>query len=199
MTISQLLTKLKIYWYILLILPLAMTYFGFSSFVNKVSYISSISLGITYNNPDYSKVGSENWDRQINSASEYLANRFKSIEVQKSMVDAMGYKDTLINPKKPFYEVTNQTAGFVSISADLGSKEEGVKFLEGVKKVYKNILEVEKSNNETSAYRVKPMDNFVENTIEVKTPIQFKVLPTVSGFIIALLVVAVLPIKTKKA
>ena len=195
MTISTLFTKVKIYWYILLILPIVMTYFGFSSFVNKTSYTASISLGISYNNIEYTKINTENWDRQTNSASEYLANRFKSLEIQKSLVDQMGYKDNVINLKKPFYEISNQTAGFVSVSGNFETKTDATQFLESTKKTYQTILEIEKGNNELINYKIQPMNKFLEAIVEVKTPVQFRILPTVFGLLLAMLIVCILPLK----
>ncbi len=195
MTVSDLLTKAKIYWYILLILPLVMAYFGFSSFINKTSYTASISLGISYNNIEYTKVNTENWDRQINVASEYLANRFKSIEVQKNLSEQMGYGDNMVNAKKPFYEISNQTAGFVSVSGNFETKTDATQFLEATKKTYQNILETEKGNNELINYKIQPMNRFLEAIVEVKTPVQFRILPTVFGLLLAVLIVCILPLK----
>jgi capsular polysaccharide biosynthesis protein len=197
MTISHLLTKFRVYWYLIILLPAIFTAFGFSSFVNKSSYSPAISVGITYNNADYLKTSSENWDRQLNSVSEYLTNRFKSIEVQKKIIDKMGYSDASISAKKPFYEITNQNAGFVSISANLNTKDEANQFLSTIKSVYQEIIETEKSANEIDSYKVKPMDKFLESIVETKTPIQFRIMPTIFGLVLAILIVAVLPAKSE--
>lgn len=198
MTISALLNKLKNYWYIILILPILFSFFGFSSYNNKTEYKASIGLGYTFNSPDYTKVSSDNYDRAINSGGEYLVNRFKSVEIQKRIISDMGISDNKIDAKKPFYELTNQQAGFVSASANFGSELEANTFLLAVKKTYTELLQTEKNFNENSSYKIKPMENFMQSIIKTSTPIQFQILPTIFGLLLGFLVALLLPEKKQK-
>jgi hypothetical protein len=198
MTISILISKLKRYWYIILILPILFSFFGFSSYNNKTEYKASIGLGYTLNSPDYSKVSSDNYDRAINSGGEYLANRFKSVEVQKRIISELQMSDNRIDAKKPFYDITNQQAGFVSVTGGFGSEVEANNFLSVIKKTYAELLQTEKSFNESSPYRVKPMENFVQSVIKVNTPIQFQILPTIFGLLLGILISLLLPAKKQK-
>jgi capsular polysaccharide biosynthesis protein len=198
MTISTLIGKLKRYWYILVILPILFSLFGFSSYNNKTEYKASIGLGYTFNSPDYSKVSSDNYDRAINSGGEYLANRFKSVEIQKRIVSEMGIGDSRIDAKKPFYEIANQQAGFVNVLATFGSDTEANNFLNAVKKTYIELLQTEKNFNESSPYKIKPMENFLQSVVKTTTPIQFQILPTIFGLLLGILVALLLPAKKQK-
>ena len=198
MTISTLINKFKTYWYITIILPILFSFFGFSSYNSKTEYKASIALGYTFNSPDYAKVSSDNYDRAINSGGEYLANRFKSVEVQKRITSEIGLGDNRIDPKKPFYELANQQAGFVNILASFGSEAEANNFLQAVKKTYTELLQTEKNFNENSPYKIKPMENFIQSVIKTSTPIQFQILPTIFGLLLGLLIVSLLPGKQPK-
>jgi hypothetical protein len=198
MTISILIGKLKRYWYIIIILPILFSIFGFSSYNNKTEYKASIGLGYTFNSPDYSKVSSDNYDRAINSGGEYLTNRFKSVEVQKRIVSEMGLGDGRIDAKKPFYDLANQQAGFVNIITGFGSEAEANNFLAAVKKTYTELLQTEKNFNENSPYKIKPMENFIQSIIKTSTPIQFQILPTIFGLLLGILIALLLPSKKHK-
>lgn len=198
MTVSQFIHKIKKYWYILLILPILATFLGTTSFASKSNYQASITVGVSYNNPDYVFSGNENYDRQLNALSEYLTNRFKSVDVQKKVVDFMDPKNNLdnkINPKKPFYEITDQKSGYVNLSAVFGSESEAKKFNEAIKSTYQSVIKLEKNQNELSNYKVEPMTNFSESVTIVKTPIQFQILPTIIGFLVAIIIILFLPIR----
>jgi hypothetical protein len=198
MTVSTLLNKLKNYWYIVLILPILFSLFGFSSYNNKTEYKASIGLGYTFNSPDYSKVSSDNYDRAINSGGEYLANRFKSLEIQKRVALDMGISDGRLDAKKPFYDLANQQAGFVNVVASFGSEVEANSFLVAIKKTYTELLQTEKNFNENSPYKIKPMENFIQSVSKASTPIQFQILPTIFGFLLGVLIALLLPNKKQK-
>ncbi len=198
MTIFILLSKLKTYWYIILILILSFSFFGFSAYNNKIEYKASIGIGFTFNSLDYTKVSSDNYDRAINSGGEYLLNRFKSIEVQKRIISELNLSDNKIDTKKPFYDLTNQQAGFVNISASFESEAEATNFLQVVKKTYTELLQTEKNFNESSPYKIKPMENFIQSVIKTSTPLQFRALPTIFGGLLGLLIVLLLPAKKQK-
>lgn len=195
MTIATLFNKLKQYWYLIVIFPILFSIFGFSSFNNKTEYKASIGLGFTFNSPDYAKASSDNFDRAINSGGEYLTNRFKSLEVQKLIATQAGIGDNRIDSKKPFYELSNQQAGFVNVVATFGSEPEANSFLNAVKKTYTELLQTEKSFNESSPYRIKPMENFLQSIVKTTTPIQFQLLPTIFGLVLGILLALLLPFK----
>jgi hypothetical protein len=198
MTVSQLIRRINKYWYVLLILPLIGAFLGVTSIANRTNYRSSITVGVSFNNPDFVFSGNENYDRQLNTLSEYLTNRFKSTDVQKKIIDIIdpnGGSDSRIDPKKPFYEIVDQKSGYVNISAVLPSQSQAKTFSEAIKTTYQNIVTLEKNQNELTNYKVTPMTNFSESISEVSTPVQFQVLPAIIGFLVAILIVSVLPLR----
>jgi capsular polysaccharide biosynthesis protein len=199
MTILELLNKIKKYWYIIAILPIVTSFFGFTPLVDKISYKASITVGVALNSPDLTKVSTQNYDRQLGSLSDFLANRFKSLDIQKIIAFELGMPDSGIDSKKPFYEISNQSSGFINITGTFKNQSESLAFLGAIKKVYYNIIELEKNQNESSPYKIKPMDKFSEAIVSVNTPIQTKALPAVIGLLVAILVIVIIPDKQRIA
>jgi capsular polysaccharide biosynthesis protein len=198
MTINQFLAKCRKYWYILLIIPVLSTAVGLTSFATKVDYKASLGLGLSISNPNYAIQSGENYDRYLTTLSEFLVNRLKSIEVQKMITSEMGLPDSVIDAKKPIYEIVNQNSGFVSVSASFNQRSEAEKFLSVTKKAYQNIVNVEKNVNESSIYQIKPMSQFLESVIEVKAPLQLTLAPSILGLLVSILIVSYLPIQSTK-
>ena len=208
MSYEMFLIRCRKFWWIPVILTILFTFLGFSSFVDKIEYRANIAVGLTYNNPEYLKTLPQDRAISLSKLGEYLVNRFKAPEIQiriaqetleansanKKGIEA---SDVSIDYKKTFYDVTNQENGFVSIGANFKSEAEALSFLTAVKSTYKNLIETE-NYSELPAYRIRPMDNFKESVIIVKTPIQFKVLPTILGLLLGLLLLLILPFNKKR-
>jgi hypothetical protein len=209
MSFEMFLIRLGRFWWIPLVLAVTFSMFGFSSFVDKVEYRANISIGATYNNPEYLKTTPQDRALSLSKLSEYLVNRFKSPEIQFRIAQETqeansSYKsnkneidDVIIDYKKTFYDVANQENGFVSIGANFKNDADAQSFLVAIKSSYKNLIETE-NYSELPAYRIRPMDNFKESIIKVKTPIQFKILPTILGFLLGLLLLLTLPFRSKR-
>ena len=208
MTFEMFLIRCKRFWWIPVLLAVSFTFFGFSGFVDKVEYRASIGVGATYNNPEYIKITPQDRSLSLSKLSEYLANRFKSPEIQLKVAEetreanssnkkAGVVSDISIDYKKPFYDVLSQENGFISVGANFKSETEAQNFLTAIKVSYRNLIETE-NNSELPTYRIRPMDNFREAIMQVKTPIQFKVLPTILGLLLGLLLMLVLPFRKKR-
>jgi hypothetical protein len=196
------------FWWIPLIFTIVFSFFGFSDFVNKSEYRANISVGATYNNPEYLKTLPQDRALSLSKLGEYLTNRFKSPEIQIRIAQetnetnsaskkGLEASDISIDYKKTFYDVVNQENGFVSIGANFKSQEEAQSFLAAIKGTYKNLIETE-NYSELPAYRIRPMDNFKESVIVVKTPTQFKILPPIFGLLLGLLLLLILPFRAKR-
>jgi hypothetical protein len=209
MSFEMFLIRCRRFWWIPLILAIAFTFFGFSSLVDKVEYRSNITVGVTYNNPEYLKTLPQDRAISLSKLGEYLTNRFKSPEIQARIIQetveenssnnqkSNEVNDISIDYKKTFYDVTNQENGFVSIGANFKSEADAQSFLAAIKSTYKNLIETE-NYSELPAYRIRPMDNFKESIIKIKTPIQFKILPTILGLLLGLLLLLTLPFQNKR-
>ncbi len=208
MSYEMFLIRCRKFWWIPVILTILFTFLGFSSFVDKVEYRANISVGATYNNPEYLKTLPQDRAVSLSKLGEYLVNRFKAPEIQVRIAQetreansanrkGLETSDITIDYKKTFYDVTNQENGFVSIGANFKSEAEAQSFLSAIKSTYKNLIETE-NYSELPAYRIRPMDNFKESVIIVKTPIQFKILPTILGLLLGLLLLLILPFNKKR-
>jgi hypothetical protein len=195
MTVSQFIHRVNRYWYVILILPLIGTFFGVTSITNRTNYRASITIGATLNNQDYVFSGNENFDRHLNTLSEYLVNRFKAVDTQQKIIDLTNNSSSRIDPKKPFYEIVDQKAGFVNISTIVGSQIEAKTFNDAIKTTYTNLINLEKNQNELTNYKITPAATFSESISEYNTPIQIQALPSIIGFLLALLIVTILPMK----
>ena len=197
MTFDMLRLRLIRFGWIILLFAAIGGYLGFTSFSDKVDYRTSIGLGISYNSPEYFKTNTQNHADSLTKLGSYLENRFKSIEIQNKVAAETGIPDGRVDNKKAFFDVVNQENGFVSLVASFDNVDTANRFLTSVKRNYRSLIEVEKNQIEGSAFKIRPMDTFNEAIITVKTPIQFRLLPLLAGFMFGLLLVLVLPIKTK--
>ncbi len=208
MSYQMFLIRCRKFWWIPFILVILFSFLGFSSFVDKVEYRANITVGATYNNPEYLKTLPQDRALSLSKLGEYLSNRFKSPEIQIRVAQetreanstnkkGLETSDIAIDYKKTFYDIANQENGFVSIGANFKSEVEAQSFLAAIKGTYKNLIETE-NYSELPAYKIKPMDNFKESVIIVKTPIQFKMLPTILGLLLGLLLLLILPFNGKR-
>jgi hypothetical protein len=208
MTFEMFLIRCRRFWWIPLILGIGFTFFGFSSFVDKTEYRANIGIGATYNNPEYIKTLPQDRSLSLTKLSEYLTNRFKSPEIQlkvaqetreanSSIKKYNEVTDISLDYKKPFYDIVSQENGFVSIGANFKSEQEAQNFLTAIKTTYRNLIETENAS-ELPTYRIKPMDNFKEGVLVVKTAIQFKVLPTILGILLGFLLLLIIPFSAKR-
>ncbi len=195
MTVAQFLARCRNYWYILVFLPLLFTAIGYTKLSSNTDYRASISLGLAANSPDFPLASGENYDRYLTTLSEFLANRLKSIEVQKLILSELSLPDNRIDPKKPIYDITNQNSGFVNVSGIFDDKTKAENFLKATKKAYTTIVTTEKNNNENSPYKIQAQTQFLETIVEVKAPLQTTLAPTVLGILLALLLTVILPSK----
>ena len=86
----------------------------------------------------------------------------------------------------------------MNISSSFGSESEANNFLTAVKKTYSELLQTEKNFNETSPYKIKPMENFIQSIVKTSTPLQFQILPTIFGLLLGILIALLLPSKKHK-
>ncbi len=188
MTLNTILNKLKKYWYIViigLIIGSTISYLGIN---NQNNYRASISVGASYNNPEYIRTQPNQNALSLSKLSEFFANRFKSQEIQFQVLSKINY-DTGKITKKTFYDISSNENGFINITADFDSQLEAELFLKSIKEVYNNIINVELNQNQIQAFEVKPMTNFNEAVILIKTPIQVQILPIIVCLVLSLLLV----------
>ena len=196
MTFSSVRTRLRVYWW-LLPLFLLISLVAFLPRVQGSSYLASISLGIQYNNPALPDAGEEltGYTESLDDFSTYLTNRFTSVEVQdivaRAMETSIAYSEV-----KAFYKVTNQGGGFVNLFYEAGSVAEAEAFLTGTKTAYQTVVE-EWNSTRLTRFQITPQTDFVEVVTEQEASLQMRAIPVLSGVLLGLLILLVLPLPKK--
>jgi len=199
MTIEELIKRLVKFWWVVVTVTLAFTLILFP-WSKNVEYLASVGVGVNFNNPSLStsEGGREAYVDALQQLTLFLEQRFSSIEIQSSIAKGIGFGDRNFNPKKPFYTVTVQGGGFVSISHTSPDRAESESFLTFVKSAYTKIV-AEWNQTRLREFTIDPMQNFVESIDEVGKPNQLQILPTMAGFVLGLLLVIFIPMNKKTA
>jgi hypothetical protein len=207
MTFDLIRTKLiKNSW--LIIVAIILTNLSLLSNAYSSSYLSSITVGLSINSPQYqSALASSNnfaantYDKTLQDLSLYLSNRFASPEIQNEISEnaKLGAK---IDTKKPFYEVKNQGGGFVNVSYIAGSKTEGENFVSSVNNVYLSKIVTEWNKDRPQLFAAEQANknkiDFNNSIIELKSPIQNRLLPTIAGILLGTFLALIFPIFKNK-
>jgi len=200
MSFKEVLVRILKGWWLILIFTLIFTIAFYKSSQGKDIYRSSISVGITFDNILQEQNVRDTADKTPSlftststSISQYLLFRFSSVEIQDLVAKKMGLQISDINNSKPFYRVLDVKAGFVSLSYDSESMSEAEKFLDAIKQVYNYLITTELNNSQTNTYKVRPQENLIQSITTTQKPSQQKILPSVAGFVIGVVVTLLLP------
>lgn len=167
------------------------------------SYISSITVGLSINNAQYQSLltssnnfAANTYDKTLDNLSLYLTNRFASPDIQYEISENAKLREK-IDTKKPFYEIKNQSGGFVNISYSAESKAQGEGFINSVNAVFVNKIVAEWNKDRPQIFMIdqsnKNQTNFNSSVIQVNPPIQNAFLPTIAGVLIGSLIAILLP------
>jgi hypothetical protein len=167
------------------------------------SYLSSITVGLNINNTQYQNLlvasnnfASNTYDKILEDLSLYLSNRFAAPDIQSEISENAKLGER-IDTKKPFYDIKNQSAGFVNISYTAASKAGGENFISSVNNVFLSKIVTEWNRDRPQVFSIDQINknkvDFNNSIIEVKSPIQNRLLPTIGGLLIGILGALVLP------
>jgi hypothetical protein len=196
MTVEEILKKIRQRWWFILAV-LIISSLIFLPKLNQVNYTGSIGLGANFNNPAFinNQNGTVQYVTGMDELSKYLAARFSSVEVQIRVSEAAGMGINSFDVMSPFYEITRQGGGFISIKYEDASLERVQGFIDAVKVVYTELLNTEMlSNTVLTEFQITPQTNFVSSIQETKRPLQIKILPVLAFFLLSVLVVVVIPL-----
>lgn len=209
MTFEEVIKRALFRWWLIVIFVIVFT-LSFLNWTTANSFQASIGLGISFNSDVFLSQTSGSvmanstgqapnrgaeYTYSLQEFSNYLMSRFSSIEVQSKIAEKIGVKQASYNTKQPFYKVEAQNGGYVSLYYDAGSQETAELFLKAAKEEFRNLVIVERNKKEIAAFQIDPKNEFVENVIEIARPNQFKILPSIAGFLIGLTVAVMLPFK----
>lgn len=202
MTIQQFLHKIATGWWIILLSTIAG--FGFSMFYNnQPSYLASITIGVNLNNqttaqlPEKELLKDQSYTVLSQQLSQFLKNRFSSPAIEYSIGNKMNKKVDSFSTKKSFYNITDQSLGYITLDLQTKSEDEGKKFVQAVKDEYTQTVVSEWNNQRPLDYQIKPMTEFVSAIIQVKDSPQTQILPAVAGLLIGVTICTLLPLATK--
>lgn len=205
MSLETVVRKLLTYWYIIIIGTL-LTGAAFLPWSRRVTYQASIGYGISFDNlsqdsptlssPDQSTVYST-YAFMLQEISKYLVSRFESVETQTFIDSQMQTSHGRYTAAKPFYEVLNQSAGFVSLSYEAQSREEAEKFLEVSNIAYNNIVD-EWNQNRPGLFQTTPTQSLTYAIAEVTMQSQLQLVPVFIGLFLSTAIVLILPIRGTK-
>jgi hypothetical protein len=207
MTFEEALKRIIFRWW-LIILIVATSTLVFFNWSNSSSYQSSIGVGISFNQEDFlSQFSGQPVPQSLNRGSEYVASleefskyllaRFSSVEVQGLVSRRAELGIQNFDSKSPFYNVTTQNGGYVSISYETKDRQTGERFIQAIKETYNILIEKERKSGELSAFQVTPKTEFIENTASISRPVQFQLLPSVAGLLVAITIATLIPRKIK--
>ncbi len=196
MTFNDILGRFMKYWWVILLTTLICS-FALRGKIEQVNYFASVGVGLNYNNTDFPKDGeaSVGYNESLQSLSFFLEERFTAIENQEIIAAKMGATPTY-SFENAFYNITNSNAGFVTLSTETKTQEEGDKFIEGVKEAYLQIVQ-EWNSTRNAQYQIRPQTEFSEAVAIQNTSPQVKLLPALAGLLVGLLATLVLPYKKK--
>ncbi len=198
MTLQEVVFKILKGWWLIIGFGLVASLIFFPK-LNQNTYISSIGIGINYSTPEFLKY-TENNDNYIlinQEMSKFLATRFASVEMQAFVAQDMDFEPKSYDSVLPFYTINRQANGFVSLTLETNNEEEGRKFLEAVKKNYNKIIDTEINKLQPKEFKIEAQKEFLEAVKPVSRPLQFQLLPTITGIIIGIFTSLILPNKTK--
>ena len=193
MTIDQIIKKLKIrwFWLVLTILPSLL----FSFLISGETYQINLTFGLNFNQNEFlqNNDSGKTYLDSLPILSNFLVNNFGSVYTQNQIAIELG-EESLVNIKKPFFEIQNLSNGFVNLSWKTDSSKKAQKFSEITQKIYKNQIIKDWNKERLSNFGVKVIDNFNPVIIRNSTTIQTKILPILAGIILGFILIILIPL-----
>jgi hypothetical protein len=195
MTFAHLIDKVKRLWWLVLASTIAFSLIFFP-WLSESQYQASIGFGLNLNSLQ-SSTRDGNTDlayvTSLEAFSLYLQNRFSSIEIQELISRNMGAGVSSFSDKKPFYDVSNQGGGFISLGYTSQDETLAKKFLSVSKEAYNQLVQ-EWNEQRAGGFEIKPMTKFIETVTPVSRSKQMQVLPTIAGLLLGIFIALILPI-----
>jgi capsular polysaccharide biosynthesis protein len=202
MTFETLRTRfLKNIW--MVIIAIIVANLSLFSATSTSTYLSTITVGMNPNNLEYKNLltqsnnfAANNYDKSLEDLSLYLVNRFSAPDIQFEISESAKLNQKIDN-KKAFYDVKTQNAGFVNLTYNAGSRDQGQAFINSVNTVFQNKIIKEWNSDRPSIFAITPktIDSVAFNNaiIESKPSFQNNALPSVAGIIIGFLLALFIP------
>lgn len=196
MTIESIIYKLKLRWFWVIFLLLPSLFF--STLIAKESYQVSLTFSLNFNQNQFleNNDSGKTYLDSLPILSTFLTNNFSSIYTQNQIAIALG-DESLVNPKKPFFEIQNLGNGFVNLLWKAESAEKAQKFGEVAQKIYREQIVQDWNSERLINFGVVPIENFNTTILKNSTPIQTKILPVLAAIVLGFILIILIPIKKK--
>lgn len=194
MTIAQIITKFKIRWFWLAFFLLPS--FLFSFLISKETYQINLTFGLNFNQSEFlqNNDSGKTYLDSLPILSNFLVNNFASVYTQNQIAIELE-EQSLVNIKKPFFEIQNLSNGFVNLSWKTESSQKAQKFSEICQKIYKNQIIEDWNKERLASFGVTPIDNFNIVIIKNSVPLQTKILPILAGIMAGFILIILIPTK----
>jgi len=193
MTIDQILDKLKIRWFWIVILVIFASLFSF--LISKESYQVSLTFGLNFNQSQFLENKNDSGKTYLDSLpifSNFLTTSFASTFIQNQIATELN-QEFLVVPKKSFFEIQNIGNGFVTLSWKTDSVQNAQKFVEATQKTYKNQIVQSWNQGKLANFEVKAIENFEPIILKTSVPVQTRLLPILAGFILGSILAIIIP------
>lgn len=174
------------------------------SLIGVSTYKATITLGLSFNHPTFLEakqdsifVEKPNFLDTQGKLSRFLENRLASVESQEIVAKELGLENLNFNADKPFYKLTDQELGFITVSYSTKNKNQAEKFNQVIyKQVYPKIID-QWNDSRITNFQISAIQKPVESVQTITTSLQEKLIAPIAVLIISSLVIALWPFKNK--
>ena len=201
MTNSNLLTKFRKYFFVIIICLLIAG--GYSFNLNqKNEYLASVSIGFSpkpqASLAQNSSLNDKEYTLLLNGFTQYLQARFNSLNIQNSYTQVLETPLTKANEKKAIYDISGTGLGYINLSVSTNSAAKAQKFIDTTKEVVNNRLIPEWNTERVAEYQVATNNNLISSINETKPSQVTLLIPILAALVVGSIITLLLPIpKTK--
>lgn len=194
MTVEDLVIRFKKLWWVFVLVMVVTIGIVFPQ-IRQETFIASTTVGLQLNNENLPQDGDEliGYTDSLEEFSLFLTNRYNAIEVQ-TIIASEADIETYFDDEEAFYTVINQGGGFVNVSYLAEDEEQAENFVNGVQSAYETIVN-EWNSSRLTRFQITPQTEFTTTVQAQELSTQLKLLPIITGFLVGLLLIIIIPIK----
>lgn len=201
MTNSNLLTKLRKYFFVIIICLLIAGGYSFN-LDRKSEYLVSVSIGFSpkpqASLAQNSSLNDKEYTLLLNGFTQYLQARFSSLNIQNSYTQVLETPLTKANEKKAIYDIVQTGLGYINLSVSTDSPAKAQKFIDTTKEVVNNKLIPEWNTERVAEYQVATNNNLISSINETKPSQVTLLIPILAALVVGSIITLLLPMpKTK--
>ncbi|MBC7406723.1 MAG: hypothetical protein H7230_04610 [Candidatus Parcubacteria bacterium] len=201
MTNSNLLTKFRKYFFVIIICLLIAGGYSFN-LDRKSEYLASVSIGFSPK-PQASlaqspSLNDKEYTLLLNGFTQYLQARFATLNIQNSYTQVLETPLTKANEKKAIYDIIPTGLGYINLSISTNSAAKAQKFIDTTKEVINNKLIPEWNTERVAEYQVATNNNLISSISETKPSPVTLLIPILAALVVGSIITLLLPIPKNK-